>query len=106
MGLFFSQFVGSGHFQYFTPLQHRDIGHFQGLEKAILACGLATLSHRHSSPRALEQARKHYTDAVVLIGTSLQNRHKVAEDDTVLTVMLLGLFENLAADSMKSIESW
>lgn len=78
----------------------------QGLVTSIKAVGLAQVSNAMGAPEIMNQAIKHYVAAVRLINAALQSPVIATKDITLLTVMILSLFETLSAPSEVSIDSW
>lgn len=93
IGFFFSHFVAPGHLSYLKPLEATGLGRMKGIENIILACGLVTLANQLSLPQATSFARKHYVRALQSTKLALIDPGKLVEDETVMAVMLLSLYE-------------
>lgn len=54
----------------------------------------------------LEAARKSYGQALRLINSALRNPIEAAKDTTMLSVLVLGLYENVAEPSIQTMRAW
>ncbi|KAK1761667.1 hypothetical protein QBC33DRAFT_337494 [Phialemonium atrogriseum] len=114
-------YAPSGQFGYLPDLVDPDVlnaaaaisGTVQGkvttpLPRAILACSLATLSltPAYSSRAILSIAYKTYNTAIASLNVALSIPATSALDDTLLSVLLLGLFEAVLFRGRKSPTSW
>jgi hypothetical protein len=75
------------------------------LSAAIDAASLAYFSAQHSSSVVLRYARESYVVALRLVGEALQSRDQATKDPTLVSVLLLDLFEKLTR-THRSSESW
>lgn len=98
---FFEHFVTVSHLTYLEGISPDDF-----LQKPILACGLAALANREKDARGRETARRYYVDAITATNAALQNPRRVKEDNTLMAVALLGLFERLNWEPNCSMQSW
>ena len=98
---FFQHFVTSSHL---TFLESAALDDF--LQKPILACGMAGLANRESDVTGLEIARRYYIDAIGATNKALRHPRRVKEDNTLVAVFLLGLFERLNWEQRGSVQSW
>ena len=73
---------------------------------AIQAVSLAHLSHRMYSETALLAAREKYITALHMINKTLRCPKAVEEDTTLLTSLLLDLFEKITNNQPRDSESW
>lgn len=67
------------------------------LSKAITSVGLASLSNIRNDPRARVSSRREYVSAIRLVNAALADPLEVKKDQTILAVMLLGLYEVIYA---------
>jgi len=72
---------------------------------AVRAVSLAYLSSEVRSPDVLQQARKTYGSALALTNKALHSQDIALKNGTLLTVLLLDLFENLTNDEPTSTAS-
>jgi hypothetical protein len=70
--------------------------------QAFRAASLAYLSNEVRSTAVLEKARKAYCSALSLTNKALHSQDTAMRDNTLLTVLLLDLFENLTRDEATS----
>lgn len=94
-GFFFNNYVledgcALSSYDYLPELFSQDGG---PLHPAILAVGMAGLAVAISSPYTLIAARRQYTLALSLTNAALRDPYKACEDGTLVSILLLGLFE-------------
>lgn len=88
MGFFFNEFVS----QSYLPFMDRStIDPY--LQRAIYACGFAGLANRTSDTNGREVSRRHYVEAIRSTNTALRNPEQAKQDNTLIAVLLLGLYE-------------
>lgn len=85
---FFQQFVTAGHMAFLERVTPDEF-----LLKPIIACALAAMSNRSGDIRGGELARKYYGDAITATNTALRDPRRVKEDNTLISVCLLSMFE-------------
>lgn len=73
---------------------------------SITAVGLVGLSNLTSSPEVLENARKSYISALRLINNALRAPTEAIKDTTMLSILILGLFELIADSDARNIKPW
>ena len=61
--------------------------------KPIMACALAALANRDDDSRGRERARRYYVEAITATNTALRHPRRVKEDNTLISVCLLSIFE-------------
>jgi len=83
-----------GNYQY-LPTIYSDQPIGTPLRQAIAALGLAGLSNFWKAPHIMAQANKAYAMALQTVNVSLGNIEEAKSDQTVVTIMLLGLYEVL-----------
>jgi hypothetical protein len=74
--------------------------------RSIDAVSLAYLSHQKRSSAALAEARRHYVDAVRLIRKALQSLELAAKDSTLLSTLLLDVYEKISNKGRLWDGSW
>jgi hypothetical protein len=99
-GFFFTEYVfgSSGSFEYlqwFDKLMVMD----ENLSASIRAVGLAGLSNARQSSTVMEKAVQQYGRAIRLTNLSLQTS-TATKDSTLLSVMMLNLFESVVKPAM------
>jgi len=73
---------------------------------SINAASLAFLSHQVNSRAAASSAREKYTSALKLTAKALQCPEVATKQTTLLTSLLLDLFEKITFDEPRHISSW
>lgn len=99
-GFFFDQFVTPGHLSFMDGIEPDDF-----LMQPILACSLAVISNRRGDTDGRELARQHYIAAIGSINVALRHPRRVKEDNTLIAVFLLGVFERITWDGPESKNS-
>jgi hypothetical protein len=103
---FLSNFVLStdgpteGHLEHLPQVNYEVDEHLLASMKAV---GFAGLFGSFHDPALLLDARKHYVTAVRRTNVVLRSPNQVKQDSTLLTVLILGLFERVAGDDSKSL---
>jgi len=85
---FFRHFVTANHLTFLEGVSPDEY-----LLKSITACGLAALANKGNDVAGREMARRHYIQAISATNSALQHPRKVREDNTLISVFLLGVFE-------------
>ena len=75
------------------PILHRQDSSFGVLPKVVNAIGLASISNKKHSPEVMIAASQRYAGALRAINSSIQNSLSATTDQTLIAVMLLGVFE-------------
>jgi hypothetical protein len=104
--LFFARYVDGNArtYDYISSLVSKTKGR-KCLSDAIDATRLAYFSTQNSSPEILRQAMEKYVLALRLVSTSIESRDLASKDTTLVSVLLLDLFEKLTRTYRLS-ESW
>ena len=76
------------------------------LQTSIKAVGLAGYASFVSAPELMKQAQQHYVAAIKLTSAALGSPVEVKKDRTLLSVMILGLFEVITGRNTDSISAW
>ena len=85
---FYREFVTPGHLQFLEGITPDEF-----LMKPIMACALAGMANRDNDTRGRELARRYYVDAITATNAALRHPRKVKEDNTLIAVCLLSVFE-------------
>ena len=62
-----------------------------------MACAVGAMANRENDARKKEQARGYYVEAITATNAALRHPRKVNEDNTIVAVSLLSVFEVLSA---------
>jgi hypothetical protein len=85
------QFV-RGNFQYLSDVYGgEEVG--IGLSDSVAALGMAGMAHFWKSPNIMANAHMKYNSALRQISTQLRHVEEAKSDQTLIAVMLLGLYE-------------
>jgi hypothetical protein len=103
-GFFFSHYV-LGKTKAFDYIQSFPQETEPGLRASLAAVSLAHFSTKANSPEVLNMARVNYISALRLTNEALQTRDLATKDSTLLSVLLLDLFEKITKRSQQSFES-
>lgn len=82
-------------YSHVLPVVYRQNSSFNALPKIIEAIGLAGISNVKQAPELMVAAGQKYARALRAITASIQDSKEASTDQTLITVMLLGLFEVL-----------
>ncbi len=77
-----------------------------GVMASMTAVGLVGLANLTRSREAMDSARKSYGTALRLTNTALENAKEAVKDTTMLSILILGLFEMMTDPSLKSMKAW
>jgi hypothetical protein len=83
---------GKSVYDYLPTFYNQELGK-SPLSCATAALGLAGLSYRRSEPRLLSAANSTYSSALHLTNEALRNPVTAVTDATLISVLLLGLYE-------------
>lgn len=73
---------------------------------SVTAVGLVGVAQMTRSQTALEAARKSYGKALQLTNAALRDQAEAVKDTTMLSVLILGLFEMIGGSSARTTEAW
>jgi hypothetical protein len=110
-GFFISNYVignsalGRGHLD---PIEN--MSRFGGFDEALLcsmkAVGLAGFAHAAHAPHLLKNAQYQYVRAIQSTNAALRDPVAVKKDSTLLSVMILGIFETITGCRPQSLKDW
>ncbi|MCJ1286047.1 hypothetical protein MMC26_005389 [Xylographa opegraphella] len=78
----------------------------ENMTSSIKALGLAGFSHAARAPKLMIEAREQYLRAIRLTTAALKSPRDVKKDSTLLSIMILGMFETVTGRTQRSIEAW
>ena len=76
------------------------------LRSSMKAVGLAGYASFVSAPELITQAKQHYVAAIQLTNAALRSSIEAKKDSTLLSVMILSLFEIITGRNERSIAAW
>ncbi|KFY33073.1 hypothetical protein V495_08460 [Pseudogymnoascus sp. VKM F-4514 (FW-929)] len=94
-----------GHLDYLTDVFKRD-SLDEGLLSSMKAVGLAGFAHSTHSPYLIRNARQQYIKAIRHTNAALRDPTAVKKDATLLTIIILGIFESVTGGSLRSFRDW
>ncbi|TAQ91109.1 hypothetical protein B7494_g534 [Chlorociboria aeruginascens] len=93
------------HFEYLLDVYSNEIiGN--ALSETIMALGMAGLSNFWRDPKIMVNAQCKYNSALRLISSRLRDIEEAKADQTLISVMLLGLYETNTCNGPQSMKSW
>ncbi|KAF2175423.1 hypothetical protein K469DRAFT_610743 [Zopfia rhizophila CBS 207.26] len=111
IGFFFSNYVipptivPRGQFDYLTELLNRPQTD-RVLHTSVLAAGLAGLGNATKCPQIMKKAREEYVSALSMTNKALQSAQTAKKDSTLISVLMLGMYENFTYQTKRSLMSW
>ncbi|KFY82406.1 hypothetical protein V500_10575 [Pseudogymnoascus sp. VKM F-4518 (FW-2643)] len=110
-GLFVANYVYAlnghtrGHLDYLTDVFKKD-NLDEGLNSSMKAVGLAGFAHSTHSPYLIKNARYQYIKAIRHTNAALRDPTAAKKDSTLLTIIILGIFESITGGSLRSLRDW
>lgn len=96
--------AGRGNYQWlFQMLSGTEID--ASLQSSAYAASLATLATANKSHSLMKKAQEYYAHALTLTNRALGDSVKVYEDSTLVSVILLGVYENFVFEK-HSLQAW
>lgn len=90
----------------YLPALYNHESAYSALSDIISAIGMAGISNMQTDSKTMAWARRKQSDVLRSLNTSLQNPKTAKLDATLMTVMLLGLFELVTCASPQSLKAW
>lgn len=91
-----------GHLESLETTYHFD----DNLMASIKAVGLAGFANVERSSDVMKEARKEYSAALRLTNLALRSSRDAKKDSTLLSIMILSIYETVAGTNQKSLKSW
>lgn len=95
----------SGYFQYLLNIYENELVG-PALTETITALGMVGLSNFYKTPSILMSAHQKYNSALRLVSSRLRNIEEAKADQTLVSVIMLGLYETNTCNSPQSMASW
>ncbi|KAF2824622.1 hypothetical protein CC86DRAFT_45169 [Ophiobolus disseminans] len=102
---FMSSYVPGSHFEY-LPFMYGQMASSTALHATVYATSMAALARSSGQLDLLPLARRSYVYALLETNAALANPLAAAEDATLVSVLLLGLFEAIAWSGSRTPDSW
>lgn len=77
-----------------------------GVMASMTAVGLVGISQLTHSEEIIDSARKSYGTALCLTNVALKDPEKAIKDTTMLSILILGVFEMMAEPGLKTMKTW
>jgi hypothetical protein len=78
----------------------------EGLLSSMKAVGLAGFAHAAHAPNLLKNARYQYVQALQSTNVALRDPVQVKKDSTLMSIMILGIFETITGCRQESLKDW
>lgn len=91
-----------GHLSSLETTYHFD----DNLMASIKAVGLAGFANVENSAAVMKEARREYATALRLTNSALRSPVDAKRDSTLLSIMILSIYETVAGNNQKSFKSW
>lgn len=110
-GFFFSNYVIGVHGPTRGHLDHiEDVYNTHDMDENLVASmksvGLAGYSHIAHAPYLMKKARQEYVKALQLTNKALKSPTDVKKDSTLLSIMVLGIYEMVTGCNQRSMKAW
>ncbi|KAL1894923.1 hypothetical protein Sste5346_005610 [Sporothrix stenoceras] len=77
-----------------------------GVMASMTAVGLVGISQLTHSEEIIDSARKSYGTALCLTNIALKDPEEAIKDTTMLSILILGVFEMMAEPGLKTMKTW
>ncbi|KAF2809168.1 uncharacterized protein BDZ99DRAFT_533764 [Mytilinidion resinicola] len=107
LNLFMTNYVGRDATQYqfdYLPDFYQQPGLDKNFSLSIVAVGLAGFAAVNNVPVLVHKARMKYSSAIRAVNLALASPDTAKKDSTLVSVMLLGMFEIIISPSQQSLE--
>lgn len=94
-----------GHLDYLAEISRTQILE-EGLLASMKAVGLAAYAHAVHAPSLMKNARYQYVRAIQSTNKALGDPVEVKKDTTLLSIMVLGIFETVTGAGQHSLADW
>ncbi|KAF8850153.1 C6 zinc finger protein [Acephala macrosclerotiorum] len=102
-----SSFISGSPFEYLPEIYSTAASTAQdAISSTVLAASFASLSLQVGSEKLMNYARIHYSEALTRTNAVLASSHTAILDSSLVSVLLLGLYEAIAFSGRRSPASW
>ncbi|CAK7206743.1 hypothetical protein SEUCBS139899_009549 [Sporothrix eucalyptigena] len=81
-------------------------GQLDGVMASMTAVGLVGISQLTHSEEIIDSAHKSYGTALCLTNAALKDPEEAIKDTTMLSILILGVFEMMAEPGVKTMKTW
>jgi hypothetical protein len=107
VGYFMLSYVPTSPFEYLPEIYNTKASTAQdSISSTVLAASFASLSLHVGNGKLMNYARIHYSEALTRTNTALASSNMAILDSSLLSVLLLGLYEAIAFSGHRSPASW
>ncbi|PQE32529.1 C6 transcription factor protein [Rutstroemia sp. NJR-2017a WRK4] len=104
--IFFAYYITSRCWEFLSPYHHYSVDAPKHLDQAIEACSSAYLWHIIPTDSTLSLAREKYVSALRLTNKAIRSPGNARKDTTLMTSLLLDLFEKITNSQPRSDILW
>lgn len=111
--VFFSQYIRTtdmaldpGFFHFAQPVLDNSESDVHGVTACMAAVGLAGMANVENQPHLIDEARKYYVRGLSSTNAAIRDPQEAVKDTTLLSIMVLGFYEQIACLSKKSLRAW
>ena len=97
--------VPRGEYDWVTDMMKRPETE-ESLRLCFNAASLAALANTSKSPEVLQKAQKAYVEALQITNAALRVKESAVRDSTLISVILLGLYENMVFRGDQPMRAW
>jgi hypothetical protein len=111
LGFFLGNYVGKptivprGQFEWVTELLTQPVVD-DILLQSVKATSLASLANATKSPRIMQQAQAAYGSTLRITNNALHNKETATKDSTLISVIMLAMYENFVIPDRQSMDVW
>lgn len=105
ISFFITSFLEGSNFDYLPPI-YLQSNQSSPLAVATQCVAMASLAADWRDSRLMNEARKQYSEALTLTNAALRSPADAVQDGTLISVLLLALFETLAFEGRHSPDDW
>lgn len=111
LGFFMANFVMEpsivprGNFEWVPELMNRPDAE-RIIRSSVIAASLAGLANSTKSPSIKKRAQEEYATALTLTNKALQSTETAIKDSTLVSVIMLGMYENSVYEDKNSLQAW
>lgn len=94
-----------GHLDYLADIERKEVMD-EGLHHSMKAVGMACYSHTVHAPSLMQNARYQYMKALQSTNRALRDPQGVKKDSTLMSIMILMIFETITGCRQSSLTDW
>lgn len=106
ISFFMNAYADPSRFDYLPSLYASICGSDSALQYSVKAAALASLASEFESPDISHMSRNYYLRGIHATNEALASKTRSLQDETLASILVLGLFESLAPAEMSSYANW